>query len=89
MALTAGWVRDRASPHFPQTSEEEEVMTGACVSMSLMKSLVIFSSTSNSLIFRGTPPPGIGTGPGDEGVDAEGVFIGWLIEDGRDAIILG
>lgn len=44
-----------------------EVMTGACVSMSLMKSLVILSSSSTSLIFRGTPPPGIGTGSGGEG----------------------
>lgn len=44
-----------------------EVMTGACVSISLMKSLVIFSSSSTSLMFSGTPPPGIQTGPGGEG----------------------
>lgn len=44
-----------------------EVMTGACVSMSLMKSLVILSNSSTSLILRGTPPPGTGTGPGGDG----------------------
>lgn len=42
-------------------------MTGACVSMSLMKSLVILSNSSTSLKFSGTPPPGTGTGPGGDG----------------------
>lgn len=89
MALTAGWVRDKASPHFPQTSEGVEVMTGACVSMSFIKSLVILSSSSTSLMFSGTPPPGTATGPGGEGVDEGGVFIGWLKEEGGDTIGLG
>lgn len=33
-----------------------EVITGGCLSMSLIKSLVIFSSSSTSLIVRGAPP---------------------------------
>lgn len=89
MALTAGCVLDRPSPHFPQTSVGGEVMTGACVSMSFMKSLVILSSSSTSLMFSGTPPPGIGTGPGGEGVDEGGDFIGWLKDEGGDEIVLG
>lgn len=64
-------------------------MTGACLSISLMKSLVILSSSSTSLMFRGTPPPGIATGPGGEGVDEGGDFIGWLKEEDGDVIILG
>lgn len=56
MALTAGWVRDSAWPHFPHTSVGGEVMTGACVSMSLMKSWVNLSNSSTSLMVRGTPP---------------------------------
>lgn len=40
-------------------------------------------------MFRGTPPPALGTGPGGEGVDAGVVFIGWLKEEGGDAIVLG
>lgn len=44
-----------------------EVMTGAFLSMCLMKSLVILSSSSTSFILRGTPPPGIETGPGGDG----------------------
>lgn len=40
-------------------------------------------------MLRGTPPPGIRTGPGGEGDDAGGDFIGWLKEEGGDAIILG
>lgn len=51
----------------PRVPVGVEVMTGACVSMSLMKSLVIRSNSSTSLIFRGTPPPGTGTGPGADG----------------------
>ena len=46
-----------------------DVMTGACVSISLMKSLVILSSSSTALMERGTPPPGMATGPGGEGYD--------------------
>lgn len=57
------WARG-FKPHVPVGVE---VMTGACVSMSLMKSLVILSNSSTSLIFRGTPPPGTGTGPGADG----------------------
>lgn len=57
-------------------------MTGACVSMSLMKSLVILSSSSTSLMLRGTPPPGTATGPGNEGDDAGGAFVGGLKEAG-------
>lgn len=44
-----------------------EVMTGAFASMSLINSWVILSSSSTSLMFRGTPPPGMGTGAGGEG----------------------
>lgn len=62
-------------------------MRGAFASMFLMKSLVILSSSSTSFMFRGTPPPALGTGPGGEGVGV--VFIGWLKEEGGDAIVLG
>lgn len=64
-------------------------MRGGFASMFLMKSLVILSSSSTSFMFRGTPPPALGTGPGGEGVDAGVVFIGWLKEEGGDAIVLG
>lgn len=53
-------------------------MTGACVSMSLMKALVILSSSSTSLMFRGTPPPGIETGPGGEGFTHTHIYIHYL-----------
>lgn len=84
MALTAGCVRDRASPHFPQTSVGGEVMTGGCASMFFMKSCVILSSSSTSLMLRATPPPL----PGAEGVVEGGFFIGWLKEAGGGVTVL-
>lgn len=42
-------------------------MMGACLSMFFIKSWVILSSSSTSFMFRGTPPPGMETGPGGDG----------------------
>lgn len=84
MALTAGCVRDRASPHFPQTSVGGDVMTGGCVSMFFMKSCVIFSSSSTSFMFRGTPPPL----PAVEGVAVGGLFGGWMKDAGGGVTVL-
>lgn len=64
-------------------------MMGGFVSMFLIKSLVILSSSSTSLILRGAPPLWVGSGPGGEGVEAGVVFIGWLMGEGGDPIVLG
>lgn len=94
IALTAGWDLDRASPHFPHTSVGAEVITGAWLSMSFIKSLVILSNSSTSRIERGTPP-GSTPAPGPLGcagraeVELTAVLpYGDVVED-RDAADLG
>lgn len=84
MALTAGCVRDKASPHFPQTSVGGDVMTGGCASIFFMKSCVILSSSSTSFMFKGMPPPL----PCPEGVVEGGLFIGWLKDAGGGVTVL-
>lgn len=87
MALTAGWDLDRASLHLPHTSVGAEVITGPFLSMSLMKSLVILSSSSTSLIERGTPPGGA-PAPGVT-LGADGLPIGLLYDEMGDEAGLG
>lgn len=60
-------------------------MTGGCPSIFSMKSFVIFSSSSTSLMFRGAPPPCLGCEGIDEGVG----FIGWLKDAGGGVAVLG
>lgn len=57
-------------------------MTGACASMFLMKSWVILSSSSTSLMLRGAPPPERG------GIDEGGLFIGGLKDVGGGVTLL-